>query len=199
MDFDYTKKSWQEIFAPELSKIEDEDVLKILDNVFKEVKEQHKLLPASSSGKYHPKCDLGAGGLVRHSKIVFQFMDEIIRATPALKNESSELLAAALLHDLCKYPVEGDYEHSSFTHPIDMSELIKKANFRNSKAGTIARLVSTHMGIWNTFKLYPDVKLPTPSAFDEIALHYADYFASRQYLDFQFDSDGNLVTQRDNS
>lgn len=192
----YRDKTWQEIFAHELSVIEDEEILKILDNVFKEVLDCHKWLPASSSGKYHPKCDLGDGGLIRHSKIVFQFMEEIIRATPSLKYEEKELLAAALIHDLCKYKDE-NADHSSFTHPTDMAELIKKTNFRNERAYTIARLVSTHMGIWNTFKYYPGVELPKPANFDEIAVHYADYFASRQYLDFQFDDNGDLVTQRD--
>ena len=191
----YKDKTWQEIFHHELSLIKDENVLKILDNVFKEVKECHKWLPASSSGKYHPKCDLGDGGLIRHSKIVFQFMEEIIRATPVFQNESDELLAAALIHDLCKYK-DDNATHSSFTHPIDMAELIKKTNFRNQKAFKIATLVSSHMGIWNTFKYCPGVELPKPKSFDEIAVHYADYFASRQYLDFQFDENGDLITQR---
>ena len=67
----YRDKTWQEIFKHELEVIEDKEILKILDNVFKEVLECHKWLPAASSGKYHPKCDLGEGGLIRHSKVVF--------------------------------------------------------------------------------------------------------------------------------
>ena len=87
----YRDKTWQEIFKHELEVIEDKEILKILDNVFKKVLECHKWLPASSSGKYHPKCDLGEGGLIRHSKVVFQFMEEIIRATPSLKFSEKEL------------------------------------------------------------------------------------------------------------
>lgn len=194
MDFDYTKKSWQEIFQPELSQIENQEVLKILDNVFNKILPQHKLLPASSSGKYHPLSDLGAGGLIRHSKVVFQIVVELIRATPVLESESEEIMAAALIHDLCKYPDPNNYENSSFTHPVDMAELIRKENFRNFRAGTIARLVQSHMGIWNKMeKYYPGVELPVPNEFDELIVHYADLIASRRWIDFKFDDNGNLI------
>lgn len=191
----YKNKSWNEIFKKELSQIEDTDIIQILDNVFKEIHESHKWLPASSSGKYHPSCDLGDGGLIRHSKVVFQFVTELIVATPELESIKDLLKAAALIHDFCKYP-DGDESHSNFSHSVDMSELIKKTNFRNLKASEIARLVSTHMGKWNKAKFAPGVELPVPVNFDEKIVHYADLMASRAYIEFKFDDNGDLITTR---
>ena len=34
---------------------------------------------ASSSGKYHPKFSQGVGGLVRHTKAVVMFAEELLR------------------------------------------------------------------------------------------------------------------------
>lgn len=191
----YKNKSWEEIFSVELSKIEDTDVIDILKNVFKEIHESHKWLPASSSGKYHPSCDLGNGGLIRHSKVVFQFVSELIVATTELESEKDLLKAAALIHDFCKYP-DGNEHHSNFFHSIDMAELIKKTNFNNFKANEIARLVSKHMGKWTTSKYVPDVELPKPEKFDEHILHYADLMASRAYIEFKFDDNGDLIITR---
>ena len=188
----YKDRSFTDIFAKELATFSDPEVAIIVNKTFERVLERHKWEPASSSGKYHPKCDLGDGGLIRHSKIVFQFADELLRATPILKSEYDVIRAAALLHDMFKYKT-AEEEHTSFEHPTDAANAIKEANPNSPKADEIARLVSKHMGIWNTSSYHPDITLPVPEKFDEWVLHYADLLASRRYIDFTFDDDGNLV------
>jgi HD superfamily phosphohydrolase YqeK len=58
-------------------------------------------VPASTSGKYHPPCSRGPGGLVHHTRLVVYFVRELARGL-GLEAWMDELTAAAILHDMYK-------------------------------------------------------------------------------------------------
>ena len=179
----YESKTFEEIFANEISKISDSSIKEIVSKVFAHVNEAHKTEPASATGKYHPLCSTGNGGLVRHTKFVVQVLVDFLRATPSLEYESDLLIAAAILHDMMKYP-DGADSKTNFGHPTDMANLIRKTCPNDEKADTIARLVESHQGIWTTARY-------------EYVLHYADYVASRPYLNVFFDESGEMILDTD--
>ena len=56
------------VLVPELKHITDQELLKAVANYFEHVVPDYFwVMPASSTGKYHPDQDAGVGGLVRHS------------------------------------------------------------------------------------------------------------------------------------
>jgi hypothetical protein len=174
-------------FSHEIAQIDDSDLQKFVKQILNECKPCHAWLPASASGKFHPQYALGEGGLVRHTKVVVQNVMELIEATPAVQSERDELIAAAIIHDMCKY--EKSEETTCFEHPALMGDKCDAVGFKN-----IARLVRAHQGIWITSKVAPGFVNKKPEKFDEYILHYADLMASRPYLQVTFDSDtGEIV------
>lgn len=195
----YTHKSWQEIFDQEIGSINATDVKILLDNVFDKIDVYHKEAPASSTGKYHPTCSNGKGGLVRHIKYVVALVKDLIRATPEVENESDELIAAAILHDLLKYPNASTStaaeKYTVADHPTLMANMIRTLFPSSEKAKTIARLVECHQGRkeWNTDRKTGELINRPPEKQDEYVLHYADILASRKWICPEFDVDGNIV------
>lgn len=195
----YTHKSWQEIFEQEIGSINATDVKILLDNVFDKIDSYHKEAPASSTGKYHPTCSNGKGGLIRHIKYVVALVKELIRATPEVENESDELIAAAILHDLLKYPNASTStvteKYTVADHPTLMANMIRTLFPSSEKAKTIARLVECHQGRkeWNTDRKTGELINRPPEKQDEYVLHYADILASRKWICPEFDVDGNIV------
>ena len=59
-----------ECFVKEIGYIKNPLMQKIVIATLDAAPECIQVIPASSSGKYHPKADLGDGGLVRHIKTV---------------------------------------------------------------------------------------------------------------------------------
>ena len=91
------------VFEKELNYIKNnsyKEDLKILINLLPDYFFE---IPASSTGKYHPKYALGDGGLVRHTKVVVRIGYELLNNESvgfSFKEEEKDLLLMAmLLHD----------------------------------------------------------------------------------------------------
>jgi hypothetical protein len=137
---------------------------------------------ASSTGKYHPKCSNGEFGLCHHTKLVVQILMTLLKAFPCSNKKEENLVAAALLHDFCKYSSD-DAEYVDNDHAHKMAKILRK-----NKLKDVARLVDSHMGRWND-----GTKSPIPKKWDEKLLHMADMIASQHYINTVFDDDHNLV------
>ena len=185
---DYSKKTLNELLSYEVAQIDDDDIRNFVKMTLDNVDPIHRIKPASSTGKYHPKYAAGEGGLIRHIKVVVRNVIELIRATPAVESEKDELIAAAIIHDMRKYPEGRDHEFTAFDHPALGGQWCKDHGFE-----TIGRLVAAHQGIWTTSRQMPGFENEQPRKFDEWVLHYADYFASRAYLACDFDEMGDVV------
>ena len=185
---DYKNKSLKELLAFEIAQIDDIDIRDFVNETLEVVEPCHAWKPASSTGKYHPKFASGEGGLIRHIKVVTRNIIEFIRATPAVENEKDELIAAAILHDMWKYPKDRDHEFTAFDHPALGGDYCKSHGQE-----TIGRLIAAHQGIWVTSKVLPGHVNEAPKKFDEWLLHYADLLASRPYYSCNFDENGELI------
>ena len=185
---DYSKKTLKELLSYEVAQIDDDEIRNFVKMTLDSVDPIHRIKPASSTGKYHPKYAAGEGGLIRHTKVVVRNIIELIRATPAIECEKDELIAAAIIHDMWKYPEGRDHEFTAFDHPALGGQWCKDHGF-----DTIGRLVAAHQGIWTTSRQMPGFENEQPRKFDEWCLHYSDLLASRTYLRCDFDKMGDLV------
>ena len=149
--------------------------------------------PASTSGKYHPKCDLGEGGLVRHSIMVCQIATDLVTAEIFVRDtvlNRDKAIIAALFHDSWKLG-DGSENHTKFEHPLIASQWLHNELFNiidSSALADITRAVATHMGKWVTSK-YSDTVLEKPITDFEKLIHTADYMASRKYIQFKNDTE----------
>lgn len=185
---DYTNKTLNELLSYEVAQIDDFDIREFVKKTLDTVDPIHRIKPASSTGKYHPKYASGEGGLIRHIKVTVRNVIELIRATPAVESEKDELIAAAILHDMWKYPEGRDHEFTAFDHPALGGQWCKDHGFE-----TIGRLIAAHQGIWTTSRQMPGFENEQPRKFDEWLLHYSDLMASRAYLACDFDELGDVV------
>lgn len=189
---DYSKKTLNELLSYEVAQIDDDEIRNFVKMTLDNVDPIHRIKPASSTGKYHPKYAAGEGGLIRHTKVVVRNIIELIRATPAIECEKDELIAAAIIHDMWKYPEGRDHEFTAFDHPALGGQWCKDHGFE-----TIGRLVAAHQGIWTTSRQMPGFENEQPRKFDEWCLHYSDLLASRTYLRCDFDKMGDLVLENE--
>lgn len=155
------------------------------------------VIPASSSGKYHPSTDLGEGGLLRHSLMVARVAIDLFNAEESnsyILTYKEEILFACLFHDCCKNGLK-NCGHTIHEHPIIAAEFIEKCYEEYSKIysledlidiGMIKEMIRRHMGKWTTSK-YSDVILSKPMFEEEIFVHKCDYIASRKYCLFDND------------
>lgn len=177
-------------FIAEINKIENEALRDATLAMVPDIPEYFWHIPASSSGKYHPACDLGEGGLVRHSLMVERIALDLVNAEifveDTMKNRDCARIAA-LFHDILKSgPVaeDGTYsEHTEFKHPIYAAKFIcEKLEAYVFTKMDIINAIGSHMGKWNTSKYEEGVILPKPISPFEKLIHTADFIASRKYI-----------------
>jgi hypothetical protein len=161
------------------------------------------LMPASTSGKYHPKYCLGEGGLVKHVKATIKVAESLFRMQEFNFNKKNQNLiyVALLLHDGFKqgYDPEG---HTLTEHPVIIAkEILKNKNSYNIigilNTLYLASLVWTHMGKWNTNK-EGKVIMPKPFTKMQKFVHLCDYLASRKFLEVQLEESAQIPKEISN-
>lgn len=172
-------------FAYELSLIEDENKRQFVKDYFDTlVPDYFYIVPASSSGKYHPDYALGVGGLVRHTKACVLIAEELICLEQNSHLDSDRIISALLMHDTFKQGLKQG--HTEFEHPIFAARAImlfaKEYHPDMIEFATnVSELVVSHMGQWNTSK-YSRVTLPKPQTEEQKFVHMCDYLASRKSI-----------------
>lgn len=195
-----------EVFQEELSQIPNKQVRDFITYCLDNAPKYFYHIPASSSGKYHPLQDLGEGGLVRHTRAVFQVGMDLLRCEQFVEdNDINRTIvgSASLLHDIIKNGIEGG-EYTVSEHPIlacrfTTSMLIEyiittAVNKRDDLIEIvliIEHCVRSHMGKWNTDREKNEI-LPVPKTDLEKLVHLADYIASRKYIDFSYLNEENM-------
>ena len=177
-------------FKAELALIENRQLRNFIRSYLDEaVPAYFWVVPASSSGKYHPQYALGVGGLVRHTKACVAIAEDLLSLE---QNETlnvlyhDEIISALIIHDSFKQGIKGG--STVFDHPllaVRMLIMYAREHAPNSdilsRAEKIARLVASHMGQWNRNARSLAV-LPKPTTEAEQFVHMCDYLASRKYL-----------------
>ena len=114
-------------FKKEISYIKDEELVKDIKTLIKLLPDYFFEIPASSTGKYHPKYALGENGLVRHTKAAVRFAYELLsNNTIGCKfsdRDKDLIIMALILHDGLKSGLEHD-KYTKFDHPLLMSKYI---------------------------------------------------------------------------
>lgn len=202
-----------ELFTKEIGYISDETLKKIVVDTLDASPECIQIIPASSSGKYHPVYSLGDGGLVRHVRAAVGIAHSMIE-TDIFKNialgvgaDDYETImiykdvayAALILHD-CMKPDDTDDtpKHGTrFDHPLLAATLFKNTaakyvtnenmNYMKAIIPLVHSCIASHMGEWNTAPYAKGIVLPKPKLGIEEFVHMCDYLASRKFLLFDFD------------
>ena len=135
---------------------------------------------ASSTGKYHPKFAQGDGGLVRHTKAVVMFAQELLRMSSYafMKDEYKDLaIIACLCHDTCKYG-ESEFDKDRYSiHGELASQNVAQAwydYFGTECPYLLTNAILTHMGQWSTERPFTQI---------DRLVHLSDYVASRNFID----------------
>ena len=171
------------IFDKELNLIVDEELRMIVKSYMEERVPDHFWEDgASSSGKYHPKFSQGVGGLVRHTKAVVMFAEELLRMSSYayMKEEYKDyVIAACIIHDTMKYGL-GEYDKSEYKNHARNAAYAFKMFCREcdyEPSEFLLNAVAAHMGQWST------EKEDRPFTSVDRCVHMADYMASRSFID----------------
>lgn len=138
---------------------------------------------ASASGKFHPKFSQGEGGLVRHTKAVVMFAEELLRMSSYayMREEYKDyVIAACLVHDTKKYGLnefdKSEYKNHAKNASIAFAEWCK-TEFGFEPHFLLLNAIESHMGQWSTDKE------DRPFTSVDRCVHMADYIASRNFID----------------
>ena len=124
----------EEYFVKELDCIKNERIKKSLIYMINKLPDYFFMIPAASTGKYHPEYAQGEGGLLRHTKAAFRIGYELLSdkaiGDKYTDDEKDLMLMGLLLHDGLKLGKE-ESKYTKFDHPILMANYIEenKDNF----------------------------------------------------------------------
>ena len=187
------------IFNNELELIKNDRLRRSCEVLLNELPDYFYEIPASSTGKYHPKFALGEGGLVRHTKVAVRIAYEIIKIQSIgnvfTDDEKDLILISLMLHDGLKegFPKE---KYTKFDHPILAANFVKdKANLTeltSEEVKLISTNISSHMGEWNKSD-YSDITLPLPKNKYQKMVHMCDLLASRKFINVEFDGNDIIM------
>lgn len=189
------KKDKIALFIKEIDSINDKNLKKLATEIIAYADDYFFTIPASSTGKNHPKFSLGEGGLVRHTKCVVYMVKCLCESFNIDEYKRDMLIVAALAHDIKKQGDDG-VGHTVHEHPLLAARYVCEVYFAsditilNGVVSIIADLISSHMGKWGADPKFIGDKtsLPMPESDCAKILQAADYIASRrEILDFDFE------------
>lgn len=171
-------------FEKELSNISDDTLRAMVSNFLVEkVPAYFWTSSASSSGKYHPEFAKGEGGLVRHTRALVMFLDELMKMnTYAHMSQAYKdyAYAAAILHDTFKYGFGDEIDKSEYAnHGRNAAQMFNDYCLENgyNVSEFLLGAIRSHMGQWGVSK---DDR---PFTTIDRLVHLADYLASRSFID----------------
>lgn len=190
-----------DIFEKELAFIKNDNIREFAIQAIESLPDYFFVIPASSTGQYHPAYTQGDGGLVRHVRAAMRIAIELFRINwlNFTDDEKDLIFVAILLHDGWKngsvYEQGGEIKfskYSVFDHPLVASEELKKlfsdsGLITNEELEYIRKGIETHMGQWNTDYRSNKPKLEEPTKQYQKFIHLCDYLASRKCLIMDFD------------
>ncbi|MEG0022255.1 MAG: hypothetical protein RSH78_04515 [Bacilli bacterium] len=184
-----------QIFNKELNLIQNDRLRNSAITLLELLPDYFFIIPASSTGKYHPEFALGEKGLVRHTKVAVKIANEIIKTKTIgdvfTNDEKDLILISLLLHDGLKEGIEQE-KYTCFDHPVLMADFIiknkEKTTFTEEEIKMISSNIASHMGEWNTNN-FSKVVLPLPKNKYQKMVHMCDLLSSRKFLTVDFDKD----------
>ena len=187
-----------DFFKRELDLIVNEDLRMMVKSYLEEsVPEYFWEIGASSSGKFHPAFSQGKGGLVRHTKAVVMFAEELLRMSSYafMRDEYKDyVIAACIVHDTAKYGAKeydkAEYKNHAPAAAVAFDTWCISLDYDCSEF--LLNAIASHMGQWSTDR---DDR---PFTNIDRCVHMADYMASRPFIDIpQIVEEYNAVVESD--
>ena len=177
-------------FAREIGLIENKDLQNFVKMYFDNyVGDWFFSVGASSTGRFHPNFTKGEGGLIRHTKSVVLFCEELLRLNTYayMRNIYKDYArVACLLHDTCKYGTENLDKSCYKNHGALAADRVSKVweeFFNEPCPDMLTMAIRSHMGQWT------ENKEDRPFTNLDRLVHLADYIASRSFIDIPIISD----------
>lgn len=191
-----TKK---EVFKKEINYLKNITYRKNVQTLIELIPDYFFIIPAASTGKYHPQFAQGEAGLVRHTKVALKIAKDILSLeymNDIFTNDEKDLLLIAIMfHDTHKLGVPKE-KYTRFDHPLLAASFIKdnqdKTTFTDKEINIITKTISSHMGQWNT-NSYSNITLPKPNDKYEFFVHMCDFLSSKKYLDVKFNEYNDII------
>ena len=180
-------------FRKEINYIKDDKLKEDLKTLIKLLPDYFFEIPASSTGKYHPKFALGEGGLVRHTKVAVRFAYELLTNNTVgckfTERDKDLIIIALTLHDGLKSGLEHD-KYTKFDHPLLISKYIMenkdKLNMDIDDIRKVCSMIESHMGEWTYDSYNKKEVLPKPRTAEQRFVHMCDFLASRKFINVEF-------------
>ncbi len=170
-------------FEREIALIKNEDYRKFIEHYLETyVPKYFWEIGASSSGKYHPQLSQGEGGLVRHTKAVVMFAEELLRMSSYMymsEEHKDYVIMACILHDTCKYGRLSYDKEEYKNHSVAAAFNVCSAwleYFDTQPSEFFLSAIKCHMGQWSERENRPFTNI-------DRCVHMADYMASRSFID----------------
>ena len=188
-----------DVFNKEYNYIKDHKLVKDVKYLVSMLPDYFFEVPASSTGKYHPKYALGDGGLVRHTKsavrMAYELLSNPIIGGKYTLHEKDLMIIALILHDGLKSGKEKS-QYTKVEHPLLATEFIKDhmdhLEMDDEDIEFICEVISSHMGAWNKDFDGNEV-LPIPKTKYQSFVHMCDYLASRKFINVEFDNNNDVI------
>ena len=187
------------IFDVEIGYIKDKEIKEATRKLIDMLPDYFFKVPASSTGKYHPKCSNVEGGLVHHTKLAVRIAQDLMnngmlfnKFTP---REHDLILLALIMHDGFKHGLTQE-KYVRFDHPIISAEFVREhaleVGLTKEDGDLLYDIISSHMGEFNTSN-YSKVVLPLPKTAIQKFVHMCDDISSKKYCDAEFDENHNMI------
>jgi len=182
-------------FSKEISFIKNEKYKKNASIVIDMLPDYFFVVPASSTGKYHPSFSLGDGGLLRHTKVAVRIALELLNNNSIGYNfnqdEKDLIIFGLLIHDGLKSGLEKS-KYTLADHPKLICNYLKdnkdKLTLTDNEINFLCNIVESHMGEWNTDYNNNEI-LPKPTNKYQRFVHMCDFLSSRKFLSVLFEND----------
>jgi len=181
-----------EAFKLELSLIKDERVKEFAEKAVATMPDYFFVMPASTTGKYHPSYALGDGGLLRHTRAAVLIATDLFTLDDYNfeGNIKDLIIAALIIHDGWKKG-NGLTQWTVDVHPEFAVKEVKGntelyAKLTSDEIDTVLSCIHSHMGQWSKDRSGREI-LPKPKTKYEKFVHLVDYLASRKRLEVNFD------------
>ena len=189
----------QNKFKTELSYIKNERIRKSGKILVDLLPDYFFKIPASSTGKYHPKYTTGEYGLYKHVKAAVRIAKELLvlemYQNIFTETEIDLIYLAIILHDGLKKGINEE-KYTRFDHPILMANYIMdnkdKIDLTDNELEILTGAIKTHMGQW-IYDFKGDKVLDKPTNKIQKFVHLCDFLASRKILNVEFDKDLQII------
>lgn len=171
-------------------------ILELVNEYFDKIPNYFYEVPASSTGKYHPSFDHGNGGLLRHTQMACEMLQEFQRMDEYKHLNFFDMMIACILHDTFKNgyvdnnrtvashaSIAADEFYDTYIHhrysQKDLEETMGNVTYNYAaelykRIVDICNMIRTHMGSWGAIK---------PKTESERLVHLVDYVVSRKCWD----------------